>query len=220
MPLLRDGRPLKRWRYVGVYGPDLMLCAATVRIAGIPQAFWAVLDRETGALADRTAFTPGPRGDRRRAPVGPRARRRGRPGAATRGRADGGHQPARRVVHLDPQGPDPRRRARHRERPHPRDRPCRADRRVGGVPRSRDRVALVGRRRHRDRRPRARVEPRHGRPRRGDPERADGLGGRCGVRVGTGDVPRRPRRGGLHRAATTVRGCASRRRPSARGATT
>ena len=59
MPLLRDGRPLKRWRYVGVYGPDLMLCAATVRIAGIPQAFWAVLDRETGALADRTAFTPG-----------------------------------------------------------------------------------------------------------------------------------------------------------------
>ena len=30
-----------------------------MRIAGIPQAFWAVLDRETGALADRTAFTPG-----------------------------------------------------------------------------------------------------------------------------------------------------------------
>jgi len=59
MPLLRDGRPLKRWRYVGVYGPELMLCAASVRIAGIPQAFWAVLDRGTGELADRTAFTPG-----------------------------------------------------------------------------------------------------------------------------------------------------------------
>src|SRR4051794_26685883 len=59
MPLLRDGRPLKRWRYVGVYGPELMLCAASVRIAGIPQAFWAVLDRESGDLADRTAFTPG-----------------------------------------------------------------------------------------------------------------------------------------------------------------
>ena len=27
MPLLRRGRPLKRWRYVGVYGPELMLCA-------------------------------------------------------------------------------------------------------------------------------------------------------------------------------------------------
>lgn len=59
MPLLRDGRPLKRWRYVGVYGPQVMLCAATVRIAGIPQAFWAVLDRETGTLTSRTAFTPG-----------------------------------------------------------------------------------------------------------------------------------------------------------------
>jgi hypothetical protein len=59
MPLLRGGRPLKRWRYVGVYGPDLMLCAASVRIAGIPQAFWAVLDRETGDLSDRTAFTTG-----------------------------------------------------------------------------------------------------------------------------------------------------------------
>ena len=59
MPLLRAGRPLKRWRYVGVYGPDVMLCAASVRIAGIPQAFWAVLDRETGELHGRTAFTPG-----------------------------------------------------------------------------------------------------------------------------------------------------------------
>ncbi len=59
MPLLRDGRPLKRWRYVGVYGEQLMLCAAVVRIAGIPQAFWAVLDRATGELHGHTAFTRG-----------------------------------------------------------------------------------------------------------------------------------------------------------------
>ena len=59
MPLLRDGRPLKRWRYVGIYGSELMLCAAAVRIMGIPQAFWAVLDRETGNLSGRTIFTPG-----------------------------------------------------------------------------------------------------------------------------------------------------------------
>lgn len=59
MPLLRDRRPLKRWRYVGIYGPELMLCAASVRIGGLPQAFWAVLDRSTGELAERTAFTPG-----------------------------------------------------------------------------------------------------------------------------------------------------------------
>ena len=58
MPLLHDGRPLKRWRYVGVYGEEIMLCAAAVRIAGIPQAFWAVLDRATGELHGRTAFTP------------------------------------------------------------------------------------------------------------------------------------------------------------------
>ena len=58
MPLLRDRRPLKRWRYVGVYGPELMLCAASVRIAGIPQSFWAVLDRASGELHGRTAFTP------------------------------------------------------------------------------------------------------------------------------------------------------------------
>lgn len=59
MPLVHDRRPLKRWRYCGVYGEQLMLCAATVRIAGIPQAFWAVVDRSTGELHERTAFTTG-----------------------------------------------------------------------------------------------------------------------------------------------------------------
>ena len=59
MGLVRDRRPLKRWRYAGIYGAELMLCAASVRIAGIPQAFWAVLDRATGELHERTAFTPG-----------------------------------------------------------------------------------------------------------------------------------------------------------------
>ena len=58
MPLLHDRRPLKRWRYVGVYGDELILCAAVVRIAGIPQAFWAVLDRASGELHGRTVFTP------------------------------------------------------------------------------------------------------------------------------------------------------------------
>jgi Protein of unknown function (DUF2804) len=42
MPLLRRGRPLKRWRYVAVYGPELMLCIGDARIAGIPQRWWAV----------------------------------------------------------------------------------------------------------------------------------------------------------------------------------
>jgi hypothetical protein len=42
MPLLRRGRPLKRWRYVAVYGPELMLCVGEARVAGVPQRWWAV----------------------------------------------------------------------------------------------------------------------------------------------------------------------------------
>ena len=58
MPPVRDGRPLKRWRYVGVYGADLMLCAGTVRVAGVPQCFWAVWDRGTRVLRERTRLGP------------------------------------------------------------------------------------------------------------------------------------------------------------------
>ena len=46
MPLMRGGRPLKRWRYVGAYGPELMLCATSGRIGVIPFAWWAVWDGE------------------------------------------------------------------------------------------------------------------------------------------------------------------------------
>ena len=41
MPLLRGGRPLKRWHYVGVYGPEVMLCAADVHIGPLRQQWWA-----------------------------------------------------------------------------------------------------------------------------------------------------------------------------------
>ena len=46
MPLMRGGRPLKRWTYVGAYGPDLMLCAASGRIGVVPFSWWAVWDGE------------------------------------------------------------------------------------------------------------------------------------------------------------------------------
>ena len=36
------GRPLKRWRYIGVYRPDVMLCIGHARVAGIRQRWWAV----------------------------------------------------------------------------------------------------------------------------------------------------------------------------------
>jgi hypothetical protein len=47
MPLLRGGRPLKRWVYVGAFGPDVMLCAARGQIGFLPFAWWAVWDRTT-----------------------------------------------------------------------------------------------------------------------------------------------------------------------------
>jgi hypothetical protein len=42
MAPLRAGRPLKRWRYLGVYRSDVMLCVADARVAGVPQRWWAV----------------------------------------------------------------------------------------------------------------------------------------------------------------------------------
>jgi Protein of unknown function (DUF2804) len=50
MPLFRRGRPLKRWRYVGIYAPELMLCVGDARVAGMPQRWWAV------ALPDGSLF--------------------------------------------------------------------------------------------------------------------------------------------------------------------
>ncbi|HWI72430.1 MAG TPA: DUF2804 family protein [Baekduia sp.] len=57
MALIRDRRPLKRWRYLGLYGEDMMLCAGAVRVAGLPQAFWATWDRRE--LREKTVFRPG-----------------------------------------------------------------------------------------------------------------------------------------------------------------
>ena len=46
MPLLRGGRPLKRWRWVGAFGPDAMACAARASIGGLPVTWWAAWDGE------------------------------------------------------------------------------------------------------------------------------------------------------------------------------
>lgn len=42
MAPLRAGRPLKRWRYVGVYRPELMLCVGDAHVAGFRQRWWAI----------------------------------------------------------------------------------------------------------------------------------------------------------------------------------
>ncbi len=59
MPARQRLRPLKAWRYVGIYGPELMVCAATVRVGPARQAFWAVWDRTAGRLHERTASGDG-----------------------------------------------------------------------------------------------------------------------------------------------------------------
>jgi hypothetical protein len=58
MPLLRGGRPLKRWRWVGAFGPGAMACAARVSVGGVPVAWWAVWDGER--LHERTYRRAGP----------------------------------------------------------------------------------------------------------------------------------------------------------------
>jgi Protein of unknown function (DUF2804) len=50
MPALHRRRPLKRWRYVGVYRPDVMLCVGDARVGAIRQRWWAV------ALPDGSLF--------------------------------------------------------------------------------------------------------------------------------------------------------------------
>jgi ribosomal protein S6E (S10) len=44
----RDGlRPLKAWRYVGVFGPQLMACVCALRIGPARESFWAVWNRQS-----------------------------------------------------------------------------------------------------------------------------------------------------------------------------
>ncbi len=42
----------KRWRWVGAFGPRVMLCAAWASVGAARVSWWAVLDRETGAFAE------------------------------------------------------------------------------------------------------------------------------------------------------------------------
>lgn len=59
MPSHDGGRPLKAWRYVGVYGPEFMLCLAQARIGRARQAFWAVWDRRAQRLHERSTLGHG-----------------------------------------------------------------------------------------------------------------------------------------------------------------
>ena len=79
MALARGGRPLKRWRYVAVYRPDVMLCVGDARVAGIRQRWWAVALPDGSLLegARGVRVRPGRTRASTRAPV-QRGRRRRR----------------------------------------------------------------------------------------------------------------------------------------------
>ncbi len=61
MPLRRDGQLRKRWRYVGVFAPELMLCAARAEVGPLGQSFWVMWDREGRRHDARTTLRPGSR---------------------------------------------------------------------------------------------------------------------------------------------------------------
>jgi Protein of unknown function (DUF2804) len=60
----RHGRWRKRWIYVAAFAEELMVCAARVQVGPLGQTFWAVLDRRSGELQERTRVRlPGRRGE-------------------------------------------------------------------------------------------------------------------------------------------------------------
>lgn len=61
MPLRSAGQLRKRWRYVGVFGPELMLCAASAEVGPARQSFWAIWDRRGGYFDERSVLRPGAR---------------------------------------------------------------------------------------------------------------------------------------------------------------
>jgi hypothetical protein len=61
MPLRRDGQTRKRWRYVGLFAPELMLCAARAEVGPLSQAFWVLWDRGGRRHDARTILRPGSR---------------------------------------------------------------------------------------------------------------------------------------------------------------
>jgi hypothetical protein len=61
MPLRSAGQTRKRWRYVGLFAEELMLCAARAQIGPLSQSFWVLWDRGSRRAADHTALRPGSR---------------------------------------------------------------------------------------------------------------------------------------------------------------
>ncbi len=64
LPLRRQRTWRKRWRYVGVFSDELLLCAARISVGPLSQTFWAFCERESGEMWERTSLLlPGARGE-------------------------------------------------------------------------------------------------------------------------------------------------------------
>lgn len=61
MPLLDRGQLRKRWRYVGLFAEELMLCAARAEVGPLTQSFWVLWDRGAQRQSAHTALRPGSR---------------------------------------------------------------------------------------------------------------------------------------------------------------
>lgn len=59
MPLRSRGQTRKRWRYVGFYGEQVMLCAARAQVGPLGQCFWALWDRGADRSYANTRLRPG-----------------------------------------------------------------------------------------------------------------------------------------------------------------
>lgn len=59
LPLFDHRQLRKRWRYVGLFADELMLCAARAEVGPLTQSFWVLLDRRTGQQWNHTALLPG-----------------------------------------------------------------------------------------------------------------------------------------------------------------
>jgi hypothetical protein len=59
MPLRSHGQTRKRWRYVGFYGPQVMLCAARAQVGPFSQCFWQFWDGEGNRRHANTRLRPG-----------------------------------------------------------------------------------------------------------------------------------------------------------------
>ena len=60
MPRWQGLRPLKRWRYVGVYSPELQLCVGDARIGPAPVRWWAIAEPGAPLREGRRGIELGP----------------------------------------------------------------------------------------------------------------------------------------------------------------